>query len=82
LLMSPKTCLIPSLNPFMVIKSDRVSSLVIVDSITEVAFVDKKWSRYSLIHVNAGPLRSVMIYRIFLVSLLYCVELNPINSSH
>ena len=80
--MSLKTCSILSLNPFMVIKSDRVSSLVIVDSITEVAFVDKKWSRYGLIYANAGPLRSVMIYRIFLVSLLYCVELNPMNSSH
>ena len=80
--MSPKTCLILSLNPFMVIKSDRVSSLVIVDGIPEVAFVDRKWSRYSSIYVNAGPSRRVIIHRIFLVLLLYCVELNLINSSH
>ena len=80
--MSPKTCLILSLNPFMVIKSDPVSSLVIVDSILEVALVAKKWSKYSSIYANAGPSRSVIIYRIFLVLLLYYIELNPINSSH
>jgi hypothetical protein len=69
--MSLKTCSIPSLNPFMVIKSDRVNSLVIVDSMLEVALVAKKWSKYGLIYANASPLRSVIIYKIFLVLLLY-----------